>query len=333
MDHNNLLSALNKWARQQDENFFTDAFAHLLRHLCEHEWEVAARVLANLTADEVWLSVLPDERVTISTQVTTKTGRPDLEVRTRNRLAYIEVKVEWDVEETQMPRYREALMASGVEHTRLVLLTRDPQDLADDEHQPDVLCRWYQIAEWLESEGKWLESEVDAGRVRDDVSVFLIRQFVGFLKARNMTMDRIGSELAPGLHSLRSLLLMIEDILVSQRLKYIKCYGWDYVGFYLDNKKFFLGVEFNWPGVLEYSTEELEVRADAATIVGFGETEKYDGAPGAICWYHELDLAAEEFVTLSRDEQRRRLAEFLDKCRSATEYRIAVKGRDRKRDR
>jgi hypothetical protein len=43
------------------------------------------------------------------------------------------------------PWMREALMASGVEHTRLVLLTRYPQDLADDDQRGrgDFCCLYH----------------------------------------------------------------------------------------------------------------------------------------------------------------------------------------------
>lgn len=34
---NNLFSALWKWAARDDENFITEAFAYVLRHLLEHE--------------------------------------------------------------------------------------------------------------------------------------------------------------------------------------------------------------------------------------------------------------------------------------------------------
>ena len=46
---NNLFVALHKWACQPDENFFTDAFAYLLRYLCSESPDIAVRILSRLT--------------------------------------------------------------------------------------------------------------------------------------------------------------------------------------------------------------------------------------------------------------------------------------------
>jgi hypothetical protein len=43
-DESNLLVVLHKWASQQGENFTTDAFVHLLRHLRDHEPNVLVSI-------------------------------------------------------------------------------------------------------------------------------------------------------------------------------------------------------------------------------------------------------------------------------------------------
>ncbi len=318
MDDNNLLTVLHKWARRHDENFFTDAFAHLVRHLCHFEPEQATRILAELTDN--WLVVSSSEvsNVTIKTQVVTEGDRPDLEIRSHNRLLFVEVKMESELGENQLERYRSLLRRSGFDHTRLVLLTRYSPWIAENEEQPDVSCRWHQVADWL-SRG------LNNGTMHDSVSIHLTKQFVDFLKARNITMEKVGSELPQGLRSLRSLMMMIEDVVTARKLQYSRIAAWDYIGYYLDNKKFFLGVEYEWPEVIEYCTEGLAIRADAAESAGFGRVEETDYAPG-LCWYHELDLSSTEvkfFDLLRAEQQMQRLQEFLDKCLAATDRIVA----------
>lgn len=164
----NLFTVLHKWARRQDENFCTDAFAHLLRHLCKSEPDFACDVLAKLTDD--WLRISPDEipTVTVTTQVTAEQDRPDLVIRTHDRLAFVEVKMESEPREIQLKRYRHRLTSSGFAHTRLVLLTRYPPKLSDSDAEPDFDCRWHQVADWL-SEG------LNSGPVRNEVTVHLVR--------------------------------------------------------------------------------------------------------------------------------------------------------------
>jgi hypothetical protein len=52
----NLLTLLNKWT-VQDENFVSDVFAHLLRHLLKTEPQAASSILRDLTGGLLTFSV------------------------------------------------------------------------------------------------------------------------------------------------------------------------------------------------------------------------------------------------------------------------------------
>ncbi len=148
---NNLLLRLHKWSWRQDENFLTEAFAHLLQHLLIHEPEAAVRVLKELTNGFPTLEAGEARSVEVRTQVFSAEGTPDLQLRTLNQVALLEVKSESDVNPEQLKRYRELLRRSGVPST-LILLTRYPVTPADPREHADFNVRWYQVAEWLERE-------------------------------------------------------------------------------------------------------------------------------------------------------------------------------------
>jgi hypothetical protein len=92
-EQNNLLVSLQKWAERQDENFTTDAFAHLLRRLVEYDFKLARDILRRITGG--WLSLTDQEcgAVRIDTQETVEKGRLDIRVSSLNHLGVIEVKV------------------------------------------------------------------------------------------------------------------------------------------------------------------------------------------------------------------------------------------------
>lgn len=122
---------------------------------------------------------------------------------------------------------------------------------------------------------------------------------------------------------------MVGEVIAARNLQYTPVTAWDYIGYYVEKKKFFAGVEYDWPNILEFATEELRIRPDAKKAAGFGEVEKVDYPPW-ICWYHELDLASGEppFFELKWEEQMKRLTDFLDQCLAAGE-RVAAKGKAR----
>ena len=90
----NLLTALHRWAWRQDENFLTSALTHLLRYLLKNEAEIGIQLLSNLTSGRICVDVGDTGEVDVSMQVTTSLGRPDIQIRTREHLAFIEAKVE-----------------------------------------------------------------------------------------------------------------------------------------------------------------------------------------------------------------------------------------------
>jgi len=103
---NNLLVELHRWAWRQDENFTTDAFAHLLRHLLAEEPAEGVALLKRLVGGATEIPLSEADSVAIRTQKPTeKRGIPDLRITGPGFLVLIEVRVGADVNLDQFTEF------------------------------------------------------------------------------------------------------------------------------------------------------------------------------------------------------------------------------------
>ena len=298
---NNLLTVLHKWASHQDENFITDAFAHLLSRLLQFDPESGVELLKRLTNGNMRIPASEADATVVTTQVTLVFGRPDVEIRNGTQLALIESKVESGLGETQLERYREALAARKNCTTKsLVLLSRYAvEGVASDVIQK----RWYEIADWL--------GDVRQHSVRDDVNQFLVQQFIEFLRARNITMDKVGSELPKGMHSLRSVLSMIDEGLDAKKLWTKRFGSWDSIGYFVTTSHQFVGIYFDRPDAIVFERYfGPPIKESGLSGLTDADSKKQTG------WQviNELALTSPHdttFFDLPRDDQIKQIANFL----------------------
>lgn len=314
---NNLLVHLHRWVSRQDENFTTEALAHLLKHLRDHKPEVAARLLKKMTDDTIGFDRDEMRLAQITTQVTTPEGRPDIEIRTASCLVYIEAKVESGLGRNQLKRYRQRLDTEqnrlGI-RTALVLLTRYPISAEAVEVKPDAMVRWHNV-------GAWLFEERQANTIGDPVSVYLVEQFLEYLKTRSMIMEPVSWEIVRGARSFRDLMLMLKESVVACQLSSVDAYAFDYFGFNLDRSRYFLGVYYDRADKVIFYTRNVHIDPQADKKLGFGSIWERKSSPGgwAWAWEHHLDLCAEDvhFFARSLASQKKRLEEFIGACLSA----------------
>lgn len=303
---NNLLTALHRWASRQDENFITDAFAHLLRHLLDADAAVGMKLLQFLTDER--FSVAPNiSSIQVKTQVTLAQGRPDIEISNELHLVYVEAKVESGLGNRQLERYLEELDGKkSPENTTLVVLSRYPVEVPSASRERVVTKRWYQVAHWL------VESRSE---VKNVVNLFLVEQLISFFEARNITMEKVGPEMLPGLKAFDSLMAMVAEAILAQKMTLKDSFGRDWSGCYFDKTKqdFFFGVYHERPHILVFATNKFPILADADKLLGFGKSERASYAPNKRIWSNELRLNSEEapFFALSRKEQMDRIESFL----------------------
>ncbi len=135
-------------------------------------------------------------------------------------------------------------------------------------------------------------------------------------------MEEVTRELADGLKSLGNIMKMLDEA-ISATTGNADCAKFkddqDYIGFYFDEKRFFIGIGYEEPETLLFDTEpRFRICNDAKEKVDCGEVKSDEDGP---YWKCELKLYSEEirFFQLPKNEQLKCLERFLTKCLAVTE--------------
>jgi hypothetical protein len=307
----NLFARLHKWASRQDENFLTEALAVVLQTLLEREPACGMRLIGALTGGFIGPEAKDPSRVEIGTQIETAEGRPDLEISTPERLAVAEVKVEAGLRRGQLEGYREYLRASQLAETRLVLLTKYPPNLKAGDESPDLVVRWYEVADWI-------EQEVAGQSIQEPVSVYLCEQFHSFLRERNMAITHVGWQLKEGGRALQNFMVMLQETARACQIPEKSYMSVDQVGYTLQGGRYWFGIMLAEPEKLWFATRG-RIDPDAARRLGIGSVEPDEPGnrvPGGMRWWRAGELESEEvhFYLLSKVKQIQWLEKFLREC-------------------
>jgi hypothetical protein len=184
-EKDNLLVVLHKWASSQDENFTTEAFAHLLKDWIHSEPKAALIILRNFYP-KLTDAACPELKVISQQRI--DGCQPDIRVQSRDGRQVkiiIEVKVKQDVDWEQIKKYSDELGDTRFRQTCLALQTRDLIEKEEHEHAAlvDSYVLWYQVAECI-------REELSNDHVKNPISKHLAEQFLEFLKRRGMTMEK-----------------------------------------------------------------------------------------------------------------------------------------------
>jgi hypothetical protein len=312
----NLLVRLHHWATRQDENFTTEAFAHLLQCLRIGERAVAADLLRWLSKGAIKLSSDAVRCVSIRTQGTIEGERPDLEIRTSRMLAFIEAKVESGVGRDQLPRYRaqlaQQMKQKGYAHAVLILLTRYPVGTDEGVKAGDVCVRWFQVADWL---GKRIATQ----SLRDPICRHTAEQFVDFLRQKGMTMEHVNEELVQGVRALHYFIDLLREAIRANKIPMTPVrYAATSIWFCLYGNKYMVGLSFANPGELWLQTYRVQIDEKSARQVRAGQIYDNKDALGKRSWVMTLDLNAKDtelesrrFFDLDWKNQQRCLERFI----------------------
>ena len=294
-ESNNLLYELHRFAHRQNENFITESFVHLLVHLIESEPTIGITLLNKLSSNKLRWYKKESKRISILSQIKTDEGIPDIEVQSIDKLMYIEVKVESDFSHNQIKRYKNVLIKSDCDKTHLTVLTRYPYTESSKSAMPDSAFRWHHIVDWLDK----LVEDID-----NDVSHFIINQFVNFLKMKGIAMEKISWELINGLKSFNNLMVMLREAIAANKLQKRRGSGKTWDGFYLDD--YWVGIDYKSPNTIGiYTKRPIKKTQNKQTKLGFIGEDK--------CWGNELDMEAEKvhFFALSKESQVQCLEKFI----------------------
>ncbi|MBN2465284.1 PD-(D/E)XK nuclease family protein [candidate division WOR-3 bacterium] len=271
----NLLVNLHKWVSRQDENYVTEAFAHLVATLLSREPQPALGFIGWLVGAEVGQGFVQAAGVEVVTQMQDEGNQPDIRMYAGSAVAYVEVKVESGVDRDQLRRYKEELDRVAQGPRALVLLTRHAVTEDSSGGHPNVCRRWHEVAERLE--------QLD---VSDAVAAYLVGQFLEFLRERGMAVEHVDVELAAGMRAATNLMKMAEAGLLACGARPQPLRGaTNHLGYYFNKKEAWAGIYWSEPTI-------LLIEQDSRRL-------------------HILDLEQTGFFDLSREDQYRAVEEFV----------------------
>jgi|GEM_PF-4532482 len=208
-----LFGNLSRWARRQKENFVTEAFGYLANYLLEHEQRTGQELLKWLCCGEAAASdIFPITNAQVILQSHTDHGKPDIEIAADDLAAFIEVKKDAKPGPRQLDRYRLSLDAKSANRKYLILLAHFPNELHQGSEQSDRGITWHEVAKWLD----------ERTELQDPVAIYLVRQFVDFLKEERMAIQHVGREYVLGMEAYVRLVTMIDRALIDAEIPMYK---------------------------------------------------------------------------------------------------------------
>lgn len=191
---NNLPIQLFRWASHQEENFTTEALAHLLRHVATHSPDAAYSLLSQLGGD-VLKDAAPGElrKLKIQTQrAWSPGGIPDMTIEGEDTLLLVEVKVGAKIDTEQLRSYMEILAHDSRSKKGLSLLATEsaPAETPKGIHQ----MRWFDVADRLDQ----VRKEVDEGH---SVTTYLLDQLSTYLASRRLAIAAVRSQVSEGIRA------------------------------------------------------------------------------------------------------------------------------------
>ena len=296
MSNENIFSTLAKYNSLIDENYLTEAFVFLINSLLTKERPIALEILTKLCVKNGDFSFGEDEHVSVSTQVATEQGRPDIKVSSPDKLIYIEVKDYSPVDVDQLKRYKKDLESSNADIRQLILLTRPPVDFSEHKGIPDKHVRWFEVYNWLAN-----------AKAQDPVSVYLIESFKSFLEVKQMSIQRVSWEYINGVPAFNNLINMIEVAIKGASLHvHQKSAGWGSKAFWLESKKYWCGVYHNAPLAVVFKAFNKE-DLDTGKI----GTPSYPVKKALKSIWFQLRLDDIHFFSLDKDEQLEEITKFV----------------------
>ncbi len=316
----NLLVSLSKWASGQQENFLSDAFVHLMNVLAHDSPAAFAMVVENMSDGTIRPTGDSAEAFTLISQVHFSEGTPDIEIAGPGSYALVEVKDESPVDVDQIERYLKLVKESEAGSKCLVLLTRyQPPALPDSPLLKPV--RWTQITEWLRSAEERFNF--------DETSIYTLRQFIGFLEAKGMSVNKAGWEMLSGIEQFANFKVLLQQAMESAGAhKVYAAYGADFNGWAIPdistgNSAFYVYIRFGEPERLRFTCNARYVPEEGREFWDIRPTDSET-------LEKTIDLGSEEvhFFSRSLSSQIAILEEFVSTCLLQTTYETAQQEAD-----
>ena len=306
MPSESIFSVLAKYNSATDENYLTESLVFVINALLQLDRPIGLEILTQLCVKDNEFSFDIGEDISVSTQEVTEQGTPDIKVSSPNKLIYIEVKDYSPVDPDQLKRYKKSLESPSVNIKQLILLTRFPVDSSEHQGIPDKHVRWFEVYNWLTNART---------KTKDPVSVYLIDSFKSFLEAKQMSLQKVEREYIKGVPALNNLVTMLEVAIQGASVPiYSKSAGWDYKGFWLDNKKYISVIYYDNHLLITFEiADKLKYNKDLL------KKPSYELREGRDRLWFRLPLEDKHFFSLDKDKQLEEITNFIRQCYTEAE--------------
>jgi hypothetical protein len=169
----------------------------------------------------------------------------------------------------------------------------------------DHYLRWYEVAELIGLESSRYQFKA--------TSQFLVDQFLGFLKARNMTMGQVTWEMTTGVRSLRNLVEMLYEAAAACDVRAEIRGHSEAIQVFLDGRKYIAEIRYNAPELLRFGTSSAPVDPRKVEELGIGTTWQWRDDRTKVGWERDINLESEDvhFFARSKASQMQFLEQFL----------------------
>lgn len=287
----------------REEEYFSSSLAYILQSIPE---------LTNFLIKKLGIENKLDEYEVVL-ESSYEEGRFDIVIKSLSIDIYFENKIS-DDRIDRLKDYKKHLTEDVLKETKLIFLTRDYIDDKTIREYVDKYIFWSELYGFIE---EFLNKKVNRIKNFKDVKIYLIKEFLEFLREENMSNEKVSWEYEAGIASYLNLMNMLETTVKELEKNNIvknmssggKRMGGEYSGIYINKKDFWVGVYLEEPEKICFeflSKFRKKYPDDEEEFDKMEKSPSNEKIPSKI-----YDINKTYFLAFSKKKQKRELRKFI----------------------
>jgi len=222
----NIFSLLFKWgdSKNKGEDYYSKSLTLILSRLLnsadDHYRLSAVNIMNHTFAEWLGFSFNISDDISIEAHRKTEEGKiPDITIEAKNKLIYVEIKVDSPIDGDALERiesYRKRLLVQkDARNNGLILITKSGNEPVDS--IPLEQISWFTVS----GELRYALDELKRNDITDSATIYLLDKFYEFLKERGMAILKVEDNFDPTtIHNVTKLLRMLEFVCKDKELRF-----------------------------------------------------------------------------------------------------------------